>query len=294
MAVVTRVFTPADIFQGPCDVFLGITAPPSAVPPVQYTNTLQLDGNGCPPVGATGAIATGVLGNSGGTGYTVGDTLAVIQSGGSNGIVRVLTAPGGVAATFLILKGGWGYAPGANLATVGGTGTGCTFTISTITAGFHLGLTEGPAATNITPKFDLIRADQFSPPIDAAFVSNTGEIDFNVKELVLANIQKYLAGLFSATYFNLTAGSTNPAADFLQVGNTPSSAAQTATLLLVATRRDAAQRYLYMLAYKCHLASSIPMGFNRAKETIVKTKWKMLADTSRVGSDMACQIVRTF
>lgn len=296
MATISKSFTSADIFQGQADVYLGVKAPASANPPVEGTNTLVLDSSGQPTIAATGQIATISLGatGSGGTGYTLGDVLTITQSGGSFGQAKVLTLGGGGAvATLLLLRNGNGYATANNLPTTGGSGSAATINILTITSGFHLGLTEGPASINLAPKFDLIKADQFSAPVDAAFISNTGEIDIVVKELVLANIQKYLAGLMSATYYNLSAGSTNPAADFLQVGSTPSSSALVTTLLLVGPRRDVPNKFLYVMAYRCYMKSAIQLSVQRSKETMIKLKFSMLADVTRVATDMACQIVRT-
>jgi hypothetical protein len=291
MATVSKLFTPADVFQGPADIYLGVQAPASAVPPVQYTNTLQLDSKGQPPIGTKGEIATVALG-AGGTGYAVGDTLTVVQGGAANGLIRVLTVADGVVATVAVLRGGSGYSVASTLATVGGIGTGCTITISTITAGVYLGLTESPATCTVTPKFNPIHADQYSAAVDAAFVSQAAEIDFTVKELVFANLQRFFAGLFSASFWDLVIGAVNPATELLQIGSSPSSDALVTTLMLVAPRRDAANKYIYALAYKAYIASAIPMPVQRGKETVLKLKWKLLLDTSRVAKDMAMQIVR--
>ncbi len=291
MATVSKAFDPSAIFQGPADVYLGVKAPASAVAPVEYTNTLQLDSSGQPPIAATGQIATVTLAAAG-TGYTVGDTLTIVQSGGSNGQVRVKTLSGSTVATVVVLRGGSGYAAASALPVTGGTGTGATFDIATITSGYHLGLTEGPALVSINPKFDLINADQFSTHVDAAFVSLASEIDFVVKEFVLAQMQRLFAGLFSATYWDLAIGSTNPKTDLLQIGSTPSSAAVTTTLLLVSPRRDAANKYLYVMGYKCHIKSAIAMSVSRAKESTIKLKFGCLADTSRVAKDYVLQIVK--
>lgn len=296
MATVSKSFTPSDVFQGPADIYLGVANPASANPPVEGTNTLTLDSVGQPPIGTTGQIATISLGatGSGGSGYAVGDTLLITGGGGSNGLARVLTVSGGAIATLLLLKGGSGYATGNNLAIspVTGAGTGATINILTITSGYHLGLTEGPASININPKFNEIMADQYSAPIDAAFVSQACEIDFVVKEFVLSMMTRLFAGLFSATYFDLAAGSSNPATDLVQIGSSPSSAALLTSLLLVAPRRDVANKYLYALGYRCFIKSAIQMSAQRSKEATIKLKFGLLADTSRVAKDMALQIVR--
>lgn len=72
---------------------------------------------------------------SGGTGYVVGDVVTVVQGGGSNGKVAVLTVGGGGAVTALgttIGNQGTGYAVAAGLSTTGGTGTGLLVDITVI------------------------------------------------------------------------------------------------------------------------------------------------------------------
>lgn len=296
MPTVSKAFNPSDIFQAPADVFMDILSPPSAVPPVQYTNTFQLNANGEPPDAATvGELATVTLGNAGGSGYAVGDILELVQSGADGGLVEVLTLSASAVATVRVLKGGRGYSAAANLVTVHRTGAGndaATITVSTIAAGFSLGLTDGPASVNITPKFNEITADQFGGTVDAAFVSQSCEIDIIVKELVLKRIEKYFAGVQTGTYFNLRAGATNPAADFLQIGLPNSSQVNTHTLTLIAPRRDAANKWMYVHAYKTYLKSSMPIGLDRKKEVLLKLKFKCLLDLTRVNTDLSMQIVR--
>lgn len=299
MPTVSNVFTPADIFQGPADIFLGVKAPPSAVPPVQGTNTLTLDGSGQPPdastTGQLGAIAV----NAAGSGYAVGDIFSITQTGGANGLGVVTTVSGSTVTGVAILRYGTGYSVGNGLATVHQTGSGndaLTVNISTIQAGIHLGLSDGPCSASFHPKFDEIRADNFSAPVDAAFVSLASEIDVILKETTFRNIQQYFAGLSSGTYFNLTGtpvSSTNPAADFLQIGATKSSGMNNVTtLLLIAPRRDVAAKWLYVMVYRAYLKSAIALGVNRKKETVLKLKFGGLADTSRVAKDQVAQIVR--
>lgn len=294
MTTVTKSFNPTDIFQGPCDVYLGVTPPVSAVPPVSGTNTLTLDQFGQPPIASTGQI-NGTALTAGGTGYSIGDTLTVVQSGGSVGMIRVLSlGASNAVATFAVINGGQGYATASGLATTGGTGSGCTIQITSITAGFHLGLTQGPASVNLTPKFTEIKADQFSAPVDAIFSSFAAEFDFTVKQYDLVNLQKYFAGLFSATQWTLTAGSTNPARKLLQIGSSFSSQAKTASLLLVGPRRDSPNKFLYAMGYKTHIKSAIAMGpIQRGKEAQFKLKFGCLLDPSRVSSDMTLQICKT-
>jgi hypothetical protein len=297
---VTKVFSPGDIFQGPADVFLNIKAPASAVPPVQYTNTLQLDVLGQPPdASTTGQIATVAVGAAGGAGYAVGDVLLLTQSGGANGLVVVTTVSAGAVTGVALLRPGTGYAVANGLATVHQTGSGndaATINIVTIQAGISLGLTDGPCSCSFHPKFDEIKADQFAAPVDAAFISLASEIDLIVKETTFRNIQQYFAGLQSGTYFNLTGSPvslTNPAADFLQIGATKSSGMNNVTTLtLVSPRRDVTGKWLYVMAYRAYLKSSVSLPVDRKKETVIKLKFGCLADTTRVAKDQVAQVVR--
>ncbi len=211
MPVVSKVYTPANVIQGPADIYVDVAAPASAVPPVAGTNTLVLDANGQP------------------------------------------------------------------------TDTG--------TAGFHVGISEGPAVLSVTPKFDEIRADQFAAPVDAAFVSLETEIDIVVKEAALQNLQKYFTSPLGA-YSNLTAGITNPAADFLQIGSPKSSLATLRTLTLVSPRRDVGGKFWYVMAYKAALKSAVAWAFERKTISSWKLKFYCIADTSRALKDQVLQIVK--
>lgn len=211
MPVITKTYTPANIIQGPADIYIDVAPPPSGVPPAA-ANVLTLDSSGQP------------------------------------------------------------------------TDTG--------TAGFHIGLSEGPSVLSVTPKFDEIRADQHAAAIDVAFVSMETEIDIVVKEAVLQNLQKCFTSPLG-TYTNVSAGTTNPAADFLQIGSPQSSAATLRTLLLVSPRRDAGGKFWYVLAYKAALKSAITWAFARGTPSTWKLKFYCIADTTRVLKDQVLQIVKT-
>jgi hypothetical protein len=160
-------------------------------------------------------------------------------------------------------------------------------------AGFHLGLTEGPCSLSLNPKFNEIHADQFAGPIDAAFVSMACEVEFAIKEYNLSRFPKYFTGVATGTYFNLGAGSTNPAADFLQLGSSNSAGVNRHTLMLIAPLRNTSpQMYMYMFAYKTALISQVQLEFSRKKESVFKCKFRCMADTSRVATDQVMQIVK--
>lgn len=76
-------------------------------------------------------LTTVTVGDSGGTGYVVGDLVTVVQGGGSGGQVTVEAVSGGVVtAVSPSTFPGTGYALANNLATTGGTGTGLTVDIT--------------------------------------------------------------------------------------------------------------------------------------------------------------------
>jgi hypothetical protein len=218
MAVTAKTYTPANIIQGPADVYIDVQVPPSAVPPVQGTNswagsgTYALDANGQP------------------------------------------TDNGG--------------------------------------AGFHLGSSEGPVTLGLTPKFDQVRADQHAAPVDATFNSLESEIDFEVKEFVLQNLQKYFTSPLGRCT-NVSPGSTNPAADFLQIGSPTSSLATVRPLLIISPDRSASGKFWIVQAYKAYLKSAVATAFARGKPTTWKLKFGCLADWSRAVTDQVWQVVRT-
>jgi hypothetical protein len=51
VATISKVYTPANIWQGPVDVYVNIPAPASANPPAADANEITLDSNGQPPAG---------------------------------------------------------------------------------------------------------------------------------------------------------------------------------------------------------------------------------------------------
>lgn len=68
-----------------------------------------------------------------GSGYSVGDFLTVVQSGGTNGTVIVTSVYAGTVTGVSVTTPGIGYSAASALPTTGGGGTGCTITISAVT-----------------------------------------------------------------------------------------------------------------------------------------------------------------
>ena len=88
------------------------------------------------PIGVVvtaGAINSATV-NSGGTGYVVGDTVTVVQSGASGGQFTVTAATSGVVTAISKLAANWGtgYVTGTALGTTGGTGSGLTVNVVSV------------------------------------------------------------------------------------------------------------------------------------------------------------------
>src|SRR6185312_2664817 len=81
------------------------------------------------------ALQTCKVGSSGGTGYVVGDIVAVIQAGAQAGQLSVTTVSTGGVVTGVALvpeNQGTGYSIATDLATSGGTGTGLLVDITAV------------------------------------------------------------------------------------------------------------------------------------------------------------------
>ena len=82
-----------------------------------------------------GGIATGSVGTTPGTGYVVGDRLAIVEEGASGGEIVVTTVDAGGVTGFVVVKPGTGYTVANNKATVKITGAGddaFTFDVDTL------------------------------------------------------------------------------------------------------------------------------------------------------------------
>lgn len=78
------------------------------------------------------SVATASLGNSGGTGYVLGDILNIVQGTAYGATVTVTSVYAGVITGVSLTTPGIGYTAVANLTTTGGTGTGATVTIGSV------------------------------------------------------------------------------------------------------------------------------------------------------------------
>ena len=82
------------------------------------------------PLGPMATVASAPT--AGGTGYTVNDVLNVSE--GTGGQVTVTTVSAGVVTAVSLTTAGTGYTTGTGKATTGGTGTGCTISITALVA----------------------------------------------------------------------------------------------------------------------------------------------------------------
>lgn len=153
-------------------------------------------------------------------------------------------------------------------------------------AGWHVGSVEGPTAISFTEKVNEIMDDQHDAPIDAGFDSIEGEIDFNMKETNLPHMQVLFTVDGMSNYQSYFDG------EVLQVGGQFSSSTNTVSILLVSQRRDAAGKFIYVLAYKCYLKSAMVLNFIRSKESVYKLKFGVISDLARSTGDEIMQIVR--
>lgn len=85
-----------------------------------------------PPSSTLAGLGTVTL-NDGGAAYTNGDVLGLVQAGAEDGTVTA-TVAAGIVTSGAILARGRGYAVATGLATTGGTGTGCKFNITAVSA----------------------------------------------------------------------------------------------------------------------------------------------------------------
>ncbi len=145
-------------------------------------------------------VATALVA-AGGTGYVVGDVLAL----GGSAQVKVLTAPGGVVATVEIVHAGYYLVfPTSPVAGTGGTGAGATFTLTSAdqvlawprTGVSGVGETEIPTdlqAAQCELAFELTQDPSLETATDAS-----------------KNIRRVAAGSAEVSFFRPTTGARFP------------------------------------------------------------------------------------
>jgi len=111
---------------------------------VTIATLCKLEAYGAASLSDLGAGVISVLAaapTAAGTGYSVGDILT-ITTGGTRGTARVLTLSGSTVATVELVDAGVDYTTGTGKVTGGGTGSGCTLAITTVTDGTYLPVTD--------------------------------------------------------------------------------------------------------------------------------------------------------
>jgi len=281
MAVISKTPTPANVWQGQVDVYIGLTAPGSHNPPGQ-ADEVALDASGQPAstqgavTGASNATPI-VLTLAFTTGYAVGDIVTVAGVGGNtnaNGI-WVISA---LDATHLTLAGS--------------AGNGAWTSGGTVTQGAHLGIVEGPTTVTLTPKVDDIGSDNFEGPHDAALQSIAVEVDTVLKEV---DLYKLLAMSSNMNWGNFAA---LPAAGAyttlgMQFGGAQSSSMNLHSLMFVAPNRAAAGKWIYVYLFKAYQDAAIQITFERSKANLWKVKFLGVADVTRLVGDELCHVVKT-
>lgn len=162
---------------------------------------------------------------AGGSGYTVGDILTVVESGGALGTLTVAAVTSsGTISSISITSGGIGYTVSGPLATVGGAGTGATVTVSAVTSEtlaqaiqrcvnlvFFVGIISTNYGANTTwlalsavvqalVNKLLFLPSNSQPDIPGVFTSITSATDNNVRCLFYSNSAALNARLFAAAY----------------------------------------------------------------------------------------------
>lgn len=127
--------------------------------PAAYT--VVIDGNA--------GIGTATV-TAGGTGYVVGDTITVTQSGATGGTLKVSAVTAGAVTGVTMLTPGSAYSVASGLATTGGTGTGCTVAIATLCDTFKWKLNAG----SYTTKVSTIGNPALSNGVTVNFLNTTG------------------------------------------------------------------------------------------------------------------------
>lgn len=116
---------------------------------------------------------------AGGTGYTINDILTIVQTGsGLNCRVKATSVTGGVVTGVTLESAykGWDYTTGAGKPTSGGTGTGCTVEITSISS-FATGTI---AYTNLAATQDIRYCDRIRYKIFSSAFMATGDMSWGL------------------------------------------------------------------------------------------------------------------
>ncbi|HXI40833.1 MAG TPA: hypothetical protein VNH83_12680, partial [Bryobacteraceae bacterium] len=167
------------------------------------------------PGGSGNAGIASITINAGGTGYTVGDYVVVVQGGSSqNGIMKVTSVSSGVVTGFNVYQAGAGYAVANGLATLPatqansgrynlqtGSGTGLTFDIAAIGAPTDGGLESYFAYCNAGGGYG-------SRPLnfEVNFATNQAAVSFLANSVIFLTEDNLAGASFNTTRGVLNSG----------------------------------------------------------------------------------------
>jgi hypothetical protein len=167
------------------------------------------------PGGSGDAGIASIAINAGGTGYTVGDYVVVVQGGSSqNGIMKVTSVSSGVVTGFNVYQAGAGYAVANGLATLPatqansgrynlqtGSGTGLTFDIAAIGAPTDGGLESYFAYCNAGGGYG-------SRPLnfEVNFATNQAAVSFLANSVIFLTEDNLAGASFNTTRGVLNSG----------------------------------------------------------------------------------------
>lgn len=275
MAVIAKAPTPANVWQGPIDLYIDLAAPTTHTPPTQ-ADEIALDGSGQPATlqlavtGATNATPIQVTVGSA-AGLANGDLVTVAAVGGNTNANGIWTIGGLTGTTFNLLG-----SVGNSAYTSGGT----------VNQGAHAGLLEGPTTVTVAPKLEDIGSDNFEGPHDAAGVSLGVEVDTVMKETDLA---KLLAMACNQNYGNFAYLANTQA---LQFGGVQSAAMKKRRLMFAGPNRNSSTKWIYFFLFAGYNDAPIQITFSRAKANLWKVKFVGLADLTRLAGDEVAHLVR--
>ena len=169
---------------------------------VDFTKGFNFDSSAFYVASGSIQVATKV---AAGTGYAPNDTLSVNQSGGSGGVVTVLTITGGGGTgpigTYTISNRGTGYSAASGLATthITGTGAGATFTITIVN-----GYTLNADPSNFDFSTGILRLVNLpAPPGSLTF---SGDFTVSGGNVSIAHVDFSKAANFDTNVFKISGG----------------------------------------------------------------------------------------
>jgi hypothetical protein len=281
MAVISKTPTPANIWQGPVDLYVDVAPPSSHATPTQ-ADEVALDASGQPAslqmaVTAASNAAPIVIQGASTTGFANADVVTVAGITGNTN-ANGIWATSAIDATHITLLGSAG-----NAAWISG---------GTVTQGAHVGFLEGPTTVTATPKVGDIGSDNFEGPHDAAGDSIAVEVDTVMKETDLYKLLAMSSNLGFGNFAALPAAGAYTSLS-VQFGGVQSAALNLRRLMFVGANRAVAGKFIYVFLFKSYQGDPIKITFSRSKANLWKVKFMGVADVTRAAGDELCHVVKT-